>query len=250
MNRRYSAYLVTSLVIIVLLAPVVARGGSGFDSVAERALNCGVSPESVAQARKFSGDSVPDNEAVALLAPLLAACVEQLPVGPLEDKLAEGVAKNVASQFIVRALEKRLDGYRFARELLLTTTGRLDQKIIVIVGEGLDNGVPSANFEAYASTYGKQPSDAFHTGITMVSLQGQAGFDFGLTNTIVAQGFESGTLSSDWRFFVRVILAARERGIADAAIAQAATAVLVDGGPVSSVMPQLGFTGRDLGGDE
>lgn len=249
MNRFYSAYLTVALWAVCLLMPSLALAGMGLAEFAERAKTCGVSSDAVAQVQSLvTNDRTTEEQAVSLLVPLLAACVEQLPLESLEDKLAEGVTKQVPSQFIVGALEQRLDGYRFARELLLTTLGVSTPETLAVVGEGVVKDVPKVDFDDYVSTYAHKPAEQFQVGLVMVSLQGQAGFAYDLTKQILAQGYESESLSSGWEYFVRVVLAARKQGIADKTIADAAITVLADDGLVSEVMTELGFTGRDLGG--
>lgn len=250
MSRRCSAYFAFFFFVVLLLCPASGQTAS-LSETAEQAVNCGVPAASVASVESLVGKGVAnDAQAVSLLSLLLEACVEQLPVSPLADKLAEGVAKRVPPPFIARALKKRLDGYRLARTLLLTRAGSLDPEALTVVGMGVDEGVPSKDFETYVAEFGKQPQDMFLTGLMMVSLQGQAAFDFNRTRRIIEQGITSESLNDGWRYFVRVILAARKRGISDEAVTEGAVAVLGKGGVVSDVMEELGFTSRDLGYDE
>lgn len=227
----------------MLLGVVSVAGAGSFDGMSERAEKCGVSSESIELVRKAEA-----SRREGLLAPLLAACVEQLPLEPLQDKLAEGMAKRVPLPLVVRALERRLASYEQARELLLTTVGALDPAALAIVGEGMDKGVPAEDFEIFAKEFGSLPSGMFVTGVAMVSLQGQAGFNIDLTLRIVREGAEDGTLSPDWRYFIRTILAARGHGVGDEAVAEGAVAVLRQGGAVANVAEVLGFTDRDLEG--
>ncbi|QGY38606.1 hypothetical protein GM415_00080 [Pseudodesulfovibrio cashew] len=233
---------------VLLLLPAGAHCGDASD-VARRAEKCGVSAKTVELVRaRVDAGSVSEAQADGLLSPLLDACVERFPLDPMQDKLAEGLAKHVPALVITRALLERLEGYRFARELLLTSTGTLDSEALVAVAEGVGEGVPRDDFKRYVSRFANLSPEAFRTGVIMTSLQGQAGFDFGLTSQVVEAGIKNRSLSPQWRYLVRIILAARRRGIDDPAIAAAAVAVLEEGGPVSSVMAKLGFTGRNLSG--
>lgn len=250
MNSPCKVFIGCLLLVVCLLASGVVRAGESLDEMAERAINCGVSEETVELVREsVANDALAEGHGVALITPLLATCVEQLPVPPLESKLAEGMAKRVPAQLIVRALKKKLDGYRYARELLLTRSGTLLPEALFIVGDGLDKGVPEADFEAYVAAFGKEPQDVFVIGLDMVSLQGQVGFDPALTRRIIERAVRDDLLSPAWRYFVRIILTARKRGIDDAAIARAALGVLEEGGTASDVMESLGFTDRYLGED-
>jgi len=251
MNSRYSAHL---LVIVVtaffLLGASPGLTGDNFGELVNHSLKCGVSADSVEQVKSLVSDSlVTEDQAVSLLSPLLKACVEQLPLFPFEDKLAEGISKRVVPLSIVRVLDKRLEAYRFARELLLTSSGRLDQDALVVIGESVEKGVSKNDFESYAMAFEDQSPEIFSTGVTMVALQGQVGFDYALTRTILEHGVKRGVLSTDWRYFVRIILAARKQDVSDKAIANAAVSVILADGAISDVMPELGFTERSLAGE-
>lgn len=228
----------------------IVSAGDGLESVRQGAVTCGVSAESVDRIETLrSSGKATDEMAESLLSPLLAACVEQLPLAPLQDKLAEGTAKHVPPPFIVRALNKLLGEYRFARQLLMTTRGSASPEALSTIGEGLDKGVPREDFETYVHQYSELSEEVFTTGVTMISLQGQADFSYALSKRIIDRGVQTGELSSGWKYFVRIILAARKRGMTDERIADAAVAVMDAGGSVSDVMNELGFTSRYLGGE-
>lgn len=214
-----------------------------------RARKCGVFVGTVDDLRsRVSAGALSDDQAAGLLSPLLDACVDQLPVAPFEDKLAEGLSKRVPPQRIIPVLEKWLAQYRFARKLLLTTRGTLPGEGLLLLGEGLTKGVPERDFEAYMKDFGGQPETSFLTGLAMTSYQGQAGFDPAQTRRILTQAAANGSIGPEWRYFVRIILAARKRGVSDQAIADAAVATLRDGKSVNDVVTRLGFTGRSLSG--
>lgn len=245
MNSRCK-YFPSVLILLVLLFCAAGPAGARFADLANRATNCGVSEGAVSLARKVS-DS--DGGSSAVLGPLLDACVEQFPIKAFENKLAEGVAKHVPSAVIARALNTKLAAYRFGRELLLTSVGKLDAAALEAVAQGVERGVPMALYEKYARIFAGKPSDMFQTGLDMLSLQTQVDFPPDLTMAIVGRGVRAETLTSGWRHFVRVIILARKAGLEDNAISDAAIKVLGEEGEVSDVLPELGFTGRDLGGE-
>lgn len=241
MSRKSKFLSAVLLACATLLAALPCFGGE-LEDVTMRARNCGVSEVALDQAK-----GLPSDAAVSVISPLLAACVDRLPLAPLETKLAEGIAKRVPVPMITRVLDRQLNSYRFARELLLTTVGTTDVAALKTVGDGVVEGVSRSDFTDFATSFGDRPDELFQAGLTMVSLQGQAGFDYDLTRRILDQGFAKGTLTPEWKYFVRIILAARKHSIDDRIVADAAVAVLDEGGPVSDVLPTLGFTGRDLG---
>lgn len=241
---RFASFILALLVLVFCAA---GPAGARFTDLVNRATNCGVSEGAVDLARKVS-DS--DGGSSAVLTPLLDACIEQFPIKAFENKLAEGVAKHVPPAVIARALNSKLAAYRFGRELLLTSVGNLDADALEAIAQGVERGVSMALYEKYARIFADKSPEMFQTGLDMLSLQTQVDFSPDLTMAIVGRGVRAGTLTPGWRHFVRVILFARKGGMADTAIAEAAMKVLAEEGEVSDVLPELGFTGRDLGGGE
>jgi len=248
MSRRFRNFLVLAGLLAWLAATPALAGGT-FAAGADKARRCGVSGEIVnTLASLMARGTLDEGQAEALLAPLLDACGEKLPLAPIEDKLAEGLAKNVPPERIAPVLGQRVADYRRGRVLLTTGRGDATPEALTVVGEGLAMGASEADFAAYLAAFGKLPEPTFLTGLSMVSYQGQAGFPPDLTLGVIREGVEAGSLGDGYRYLVRIILAARRRGLGDAAIAEAARATLRDGKPVTDVVTRLGFTGRSLSG--
>jgi hypothetical protein len=249
MNRHYRKYIFAALIVCIFLSVSNVRAdGSGLVDVADQARSCGVFSELVGQLEASVVDgTLSQKNAVSLLSPLVDVCLEKLPLAPFEDKLTEGLAKRVAPPFIVRALNKKMDEYKFARDLL-QQVGDVNTQAIVIMGEGLSKGAPRQDFENYVSSYGDKPFDSFLVGMEMTSFLSQSGFDYRLTSSMLDAGFSSGSIMPQWRYFIRIVLVARQRGLSDSAIAKTARTVLADGGSPSEVPSLLGFTSRDLTG--
>jgi len=234
-----------------LLAVILAMPMTAFADMAKRARDCGVSPDTVdAVLSAFGPADGADSPSEKVLKPFVDACDAQLPIGPLEDKLAEGVAKRVAPPLIIRALDMIVADYGKAKALLLPRGETVDPRLLEIFGSGLAKGVPETVFHDYINTYGSQPAGEFETGAEMGSLLVQAGFDWTSVRSLLDAGFDAGSLSPQWRYFVRIVLVARQRGVADPAIAEAARAVLAARGVPTDVPARLGFTGRNMTGQE
>jgi hypothetical protein len=187
-------------------------------------------------------------DGAALLATLVEACGHEIPLAPLEDKIEEGLSKGVAPARIVRALRTRIDDYLFVAGLLPGPRDKVDPHLLTALGEGVSRGVPREDVEAYVKEFSGQPAEAFLTGAEMVSFLGQARFDYALTRSMLGAGFDAGSLTPEWRYFIRLALIARQRGIADREIADGAAAVLADNGSLGDLAIRLGFTGRSLSG--
>jgi len=250
MNKLCSiAILIAFWSLIVFgVQPSLAVGGTLADQNT-RALECGVSSESLDEVEALvKAGSFSEGEGVALVSPLLTACEKGLPVAPLQDKLAEGLAKQVAPLRIVQALNVKLEAYGNASLLLNRHMKSVTPEVLGVVGEGLSRGVSQQDFEDYVAEYNAQPPEIFLTGAEMISLLGQIGFDPEQTRTMLEAGFVSGGLTPQWRYLVRVVLVARQRGVADSTIGEAAAAVLSERGTVNDVSARLGFTSRSMTG--
>lgn len=249
MSKRCSIYIIIALTMILSLGAQVVLAADTDAAMADRARVCGVFSGTIDQVQASVHEgAIKADAATQLLSPLVAACEAQLPLAPFEDKLAEGLAKRVPPPLIIRALDRKLGDYRFALGLLGGPSEELNPELLIVIGEGLSKGVSRDVFEDYMSSYSKEPAGSLLSGAEMTSLLSQADFDYQLTRSMLDAGFESGEISPQWRYFIRIVLVARQRGISDVAIADAAKAVLADGGSLTDVSSRLGFTSRSLTG--
>ncbi|WP_207265021.1 hypothetical protein [Desulfovibrio sp. Huiquan2017] len=251
MNKRYSLHTLAFLLALCLSFPArpAGAGDAILSTLADRARECGVFTETVDRVRAAvaSGDlSEPDG--ASLLEPLLEACGQKLPLAPLEDKLEEGLSKRVRPALIVRALRNRIDDYRFVNGLLSGSAAKADPRVLVALGEGVSKGTPRGDVEAYVEEFSGRRPEAFLIGAEMVSLLGQAKMDYALTRTVLEAGFDADSLIPEWRYFIRLVLMARQRGLHDREVAEGAVAVLADRGSLNDLFIRLGFTSRNLTG--
>lgn len=223
--------------VLVLLLCLPARAGQAADA------ECAVSPELAGRVRDGAGDQAAD-----VLARLDAVCAEGFPLAPFESKVAEGLAKGVPPAAIVRALGRKLDAFRHAAAMLRDCGAQAGPGAVAVLGEGVFGGVPDRTLRDYVCAYADREPGPFLWGLEMACLLNRAGFDDVLTMSVLDAGFEAGALTRDWRYFVRVVLVARQRGVADQAVADAARVVLLGHGAPSDVSARLGFTDRDLSG--
>ena len=251
MNRRYNLHTLALLLVLCLSIPAhpAGAGDSSLSSLAERAGECGVFSETVDRVRSSvaSGD-LSEADGASLIQPLIEACDLKLPLAPLEDKLEEGLSKHVRPALIVHALQTRIEDYLFVAKLLPGPRDKIDPRVLVALGEGVSKGAPREDVKAYIDEFSGQPAPAFLTGAEMVSLLGQARFDYKLTRPVLKAGFDAGSLTPEWRYFIRLVLIARQRGVTDREIADGAAAVLADSGSLGDLSIRLGFTSRSLTG--
>lgn len=236
MNICCNPRLVSALVLALFLclpAPA-AKGAEG---------QCAVSRELAGRVRQEAAD-----QAGAILSRLALACDAGFPLAPFEGKVAEGLTKGVAPSSIVATLDRKLDAFRHGAAMLRDCGIAARPDVLAVLGTGLFGGVPDAALNSYVCAFADSEPGPFLWGLEMLCFLNRAGFDDALTRSVLDVGFEAGSLTRDWRYFVRVVLAARQRGVSDGAVAEAARAVLRDHGSPSDVSTRLGFTDRDLTG--
>jgi hypothetical protein len=78
------------------------------------------------------------------------------------------------------------------------------------------------------------------------ALLGQLGFRADLLDPLLQEGLTHGALGMEWRKLAGIVVLARQRMVADEAIAAAAGDVLKRRGGLRELLPQLGFTSRSL----
>lgn len=253
MNKLCSLRTLALLLALCLSFPARPAGaGDEFVAMSERALECGVHAETVERvyAAVDSGE-VNGPQGADLLLPLVEACDLELPLAPFEDKLEEGLSKHVRPEAIARALQEKVEDYVFVRNLLPEPREKVDSRALEALADGVGRGVPREDVEAYAAEFGGvsvQRRIPFLVGAEVVSLLGQVRFDYDLTRTMLEAGFASDSLTPEWKYLIRLVLLARERGLKDKHVAAHAVIVLSDRGSLSDLYARLGLTGRSLTG--
>ena len=250
MNKlsRFLAIAVAG-VFCLLTATASFADHASFAETAEQARKCGIFSGSIDRVTAAVKDgAISEDDGNGLLVTLLEVCNGRLPLAPFEDKLAEGLAKRVAPPLIVRALQSKLDVYRFVRRLLSARFEIVDPELLVVMGEGVSQGASRIDMEAYVDEFSDRAASPFLNGAHMVSLLGQSGFDYGLTRSMLVEAFSAGGPAAEWRYLIRIVLVARKRGLSDGDIAEAARRTLAENGSLSDVSSRLGFTSRSMTG--
>lgn len=250
MNKLSRFFTIAVVGLFCLLTATVSFADhASFPETVEQARNCGVFPGAIGRVTDAVEDgAISEEDGNGLLNSLLEACVGRLPLAPFEDKLAEGLVKRVAPPLIVRALQSKLDAYRFVRSLLSARFEKVDPELLVVMGEGVSQGAPRTDMDAYVTEFSDRAAAPFLNGAHMVSLLGQSGFDYGLTRSVLAEAFSTSGPATEWRYFIRIVLVARKRGLSDGDIAEAARRTLAEKGSLGDVSSRLGFTSRSMTG--
>ena len=182
-------------------------------------------------------------ESAAIEATIEQARAQGLPTAPFAAKVDEGLAKRIPGRAILHALEAMRDDYAFSRDTLAQTGGTPSPEDIALAGDSLRLGLSRQELSALAAQ--KPPAAMLATAARTLAYLKAVDFPSALANDILRQGLASGSLTPGWTQLFRVVQRAREAGVTDQALAEAATRTLLDGGGPAELLQDLGFTGRD-----
>jgi len=182
-------------------------------------------------------------ESAAIEATIEQARAQGLPTAPFAAKIDEGLAKRIPGRAILHALEAMRDDYAFSRDTLAQAGGTPSPEDIALAGDSLRLGLSRQELSALAAQ--KPPAAMLATAARTLAYLKAVDFPSALANGILRQGLASGSLTPGWTQLFRVVQRAREAGVTDQALAEAATRTLLDGGGPGELLQDLGFTGRD-----
>lgn len=248
MAKRSSLLLAVVLLGLLWPAPLPAQDAAS--EAARRAVDCGAPRETVARvlAAMVEGRLSRDHGAL-LLEPLAQACAEQLPGGPLAEKIDEGLAKSVPAPAVRRVLDRRLEDLRFTRALLLNRGGgNPDPAVVATLAGSLEAGLDRADLEGLLDRHPQAPPDMLGTASLVWAFLREAGLSAPDAAAVADRGLERKTLGPDWLQFPRLAARALGRGQDAQAVRNAALAALDSGGDIRVAAARLKLTARDLDG--
>ncbi len=184
-------------------------------------------------------------EASAIEAKVEEARNQGLPVGPFATKVDEGLAKRVPGRAILNALEVMRDDYQFARTTLTRDGIDPAPEDVVMAGDSLRRGLSRRELAEIVSLQPRAAAAMLATAARTRAYLNGISFPSALSVDILRHGLAAGTLTPGWTQLFRVVQRARDAGKPDAAVAEAASRTLDEGGGPGDLLQELGFTGRD-----
>ena len=171
------------------------------------------------------------------------ARTQGLPSAPFTAKVDEGLAKRIPGGAIIHALDAMRDDYAFARDALARGGHSPAPEDIALAGDSLRLGLSRAELTELAGL--EPPAAMLATAARTRAYLNAIAFPSELSANILRQGLASGALTPGWTQLFRVVQRARGAGMADAAVAEAASRTLAEMGGLNALLQELGFTGRD-----
>lgn len=164
------------------------------------------------------------------LGALRTARMDNLPLEPCMGKIEEGLAKRICTGAITQALERKIDDYRFVQTLIpgVVPEGAgksFSEADLTILGDSLSSGVSRQKLAGFIELAPPAPLPMLAIAVENLALLKQIGFDEGLAEQILFTGLRLKRFTPSWRYLARVIVVARNKGITDRDITQAAGVV-------------------------
>lgn len=184
-------------------------------------------------------------EAEAIKTRIGQARTQGLPSAPFTAKVDEGLAKRIPGRAIIHALDAMRDDYVFAQDALARGGHSPAPEDIALAGDSLRLGLSRPELTELATLEPPAPASMLATAARTRAYLNAIAFPTELSANILRQGLASGALTPGWSQLFRVVQRARGAGMADAAVAEAASRTLAEMGGLNALLQELGFTGRD-----
>ncbi len=182
-------------------------------------------------------------QARSILTLFLDACDQSLPLDPLADKTAEGLAKRVPGSRLLPVLQNLSDDMAFAAERLGPDA---QPAAVAQAGSALAAGMDRADFQAVLDLAPEAPPAMWATALEATALMLAQGYPRQPLLDLMALGLKQGKLTPEWRHLPTLAVRAEKRGLDRERILAVARDALDQGRTIRQFMEDLGFTGRDL----
>jgi len=224
----------------IILAAVLAA--AMFWSFAPRQ-SWAASVEGVLQKARADG-RLSAEECAAIEAAVEDARQQDLPASPFAAKIEEGLAKRMRGIAILQAIDTMRGDYAFARAALSKSGTAPTTEDIVTTGDSLRLGLSRTELSGLADM--KPPAAVLATASRTLAYLNAVDFPPRLSNDIILQGIRRGSLAPDWTQLYRVVQRARQAGLTDTTVTDAAVRTLDEGEQLPALLLELGFTTRDI----
>jgi hypothetical protein len=186
---------------------------------------------------------------VHILTILISIRESQFSLNPFLDKIQEGLAKQIDPQRLEDGLNKRLDDYKFVRQLLKKKYAGyriFSENDLTDLVESLEFGITRQELRMLFSRAPDVPPEMLTVAAKNKALLKQLAFDDSIIDDILFTGLKNRSLTPQWSLFFKLASAARQKGISSTRIAEVAKDVLIQNGDLKQVLMGLEFTSRDV----
>jgi hypothetical protein len=186
---------------------------------------------------------------VQLLSMMIKVHKAKFPIDPFVEKIQEGLAKQVPPERLVNSLNKRLNSYKFVKELLkkkYVGTQNFAESVLLMFVDSLDFGLSKEELNLLIIQAPQVPPKMLSIAAKNKALIRQLNFEEKIVDDILFTGLKYQSFTSRWSLLFKVVAAAGRKGISQARIAKASKDVLSRNGDLEEVLSVLGFSSRDI----
>jgi len=244
------------LFVTLALSSVAVQAQQKDDNLAaalQEARNAGVTETILDRLLALGYEKQVDPATMGNFLTILALCQqENLPLQPFLSKIEEGITKKVPATRIEQVLRNKLADYRFTRALIekyLKRHGKTEPvspEYLVRITETLYCSLAREDLEQLLGEFPLAPLPTVVRGAELLASLRQIRFDPNLSEQIVDTGIKQGYFTNEQRDFVRIIAAAKDKGLKDDQIARAALEIIEKMGSQTEFASRLGISAHDL----
>jgi hypothetical protein len=183
-----------------------------------------------------------------------AAASQGLPLEPFSNKIEEGFAKNIPAPIIATVLRQRLENYVEMRSLVAEYQGAHNEKApvpseyLMRMAESLYSGITLEDVRHLLAESPGKSLPALTSGMEALASLRSIQFDHELSDRVVAAGLKGRFFDEyGWTDFVRVVEAARNKGIEEKDIAAEAFSLMAGKLSLAAFSSRLGVSHNELG---
>lgn len=244
------------LLLILAFHPMIGQAQQRNDALGgavEEARDAGISESVLNRILALGYERQVDPSAMEALLKVLTQCqVERIPLQPFLSKIEEGLAKKVSASRIEQVLKNKLADYRFTVSLIHQLIARqgqgegISEEYLIRITETLSCGVSREDLTQLLGKTPAPPLPFLARGAEVLASLKQIHFDPKLSEEIVDTGLKERFFTGAQRDFVRILVAARAKGLHDDEIADAALGIIKKGRSQADLLSRLGLSMQDL----
>ena len=194
-----------------------------------------------------------ETEVTALVQTLTAAAGDNLPTGPLADKINEGLAKRVRIQAIEGVLNQKTEQYRFVRQVAIRARVQAGQPAeapaaddLARMADALSAGISPDELSEFLSEAPAAPWGQVVHAVDFLAVMQQARIETRAARDLVINGLKNRYFTESRWELARTIRAAKRKHLSDEEITESVEQVMSGRKSMAEVQKAFGLTGQDL----
>ncbi|MBW1711140.1 MAG: hypothetical protein JRG97_15135 [Deltaproteobacteria bacterium] len=218
-----TSFMAAGLIFCFFCFPAPAQEQADLKTAIDKSKAAGVPDETVTRMLALGyKHNLQAKEMTAFFNTINQAAKDNLPTGPLVNKIEEGMAKRVRVEAIQRVLNQQINHLRFTRQELTKTLNRWGETkntvrhgTLTRLAQTLSTGISKQEMANFLGKAPKAPLSEITKAMEFKAALKQSGLPGKIADDIISTGLKNNYFSHpDWGL-VRVISAAKKKGVSD-----------------------------------